>query len=321
MPADRFGAAGAMIPAVIPLILIGAGLIALVAGGIVLASFGPRLRVGRLLASTPRVTVAEAAAIARGGMPRYVRVDGRIDAENEFEDADHRPLVLRRTRIEARAGRGWRRYEDNLEAVPFEIREGLDSIAVDGERIRDGLVVVPRESDGVAGDLGERAPDGVDPSTPVRAIVEQVSSVEHATVLGVPVAVDGAESMTLTAGLGRPLVLTTLEPAEAMRIIAGGSGKPRLAAACLGAGLVLLGLGLAWLLVDVVLPGVVPGVLAASPSPATGGDPRSSGEGPGLVGDPLRALAIVGAVAVVAIGATLAWIRLTGGPGRTPPAS
>jgi hypothetical protein len=84
---------------------------------------------------------------------------------------------------------------------------------------------------------------------------------------------------------------------------------------------VLLGLGSAWLLVDALLPGVVPGALAASPSAATGGDPRSSGEGPGLVGDPLRALAIVGAVAVVAIGATLAWIRLTGGPGRTPPAS
>jgi hypothetical protein len=83
--------------------------------------------------------------------------------------------------------------------------------------------------------------------------------------------------------------------------------------------LVLLGLGLAWLLIDAVLPGVVPSTLAASPSPATGGDPRSSGEGPGLVGDPLRALAIVAAVAVVAIGGTLGWIRLTGGARRTPP--
>lgn len=309
-----------MIPAVIPLILVAAGVIALVAGGVVLASFGPRLRVGRLLASTPRVTVAEALAIARAGAPRYVRVDGRIDAENEFEDADHRPLVLRRTRIEARSGRGWRRYEDSVEAVPFDIREALDSIAIDGERIRDGLVVVPRESEGVAGDLGDRAPEGVDPGVPVRAIVEHVSSVEHAIALGVPVVGHGADDVPLlTAGLGRPLVLTTLEPSEAMRILAGGSGKPRLAAACLGAGLVLLGLGLAWLLADAVLPGIVSGALAASPSPATGGDPRSSGEGPGLVGDPLRALAIVAAVAVLAIGATLAWIRMTGGPGRTPP--
>ncbi len=45
----------------------------------------------------------------------------------------------------------------------------------------------------------------------------------------------------------------------------------------------------AWLLA-VALP-----VLAASPSPtaATGGDPRSSGQGPGLVGDPLLAIGIV----------------------------
>ncbi len=310
----------AMIPAVIPLVLTVAGVLALVAGAIVLATFGPRLRVGRLLASTPRVTVAEAVAIARAGRPRYVRVDGRIDADNEFEDADHRPLVLRRTRIEARTGRGWRRYEDSVEAVPFEIREGLDSIVVDGERIGDGLVVVPRESLGVARDLGERAPEGVDASVAVRAVVEHVSSVEHAIVLGVPiVGATGDEVPRLTAGLGRPLVLTTLEPTEAMRILAGGSGKPRLVAACFGAGVILLGLGLGWLLIDAVLPGIVPAALAASPSPATGGDPRSSGEGPGLVGDPLRAIVIVMVVALAAILGTLGWIRLTGGPGKVPP--
>ncbi len=52
--------------------------------------------------------------------------------------------------------------------------------------------------------------------------------------------------------------------------------------------------------------------LAGSPEPsAAGGDTRSSGEGPGLVGDPLFALAVVVLVASVAIALTLAYVRLT----------
>ena len=320
-----------MIAAVIPLLLLAAGLIALLAAVLLLRSFGRPYRVGRLLAATPGVTVADAIAIAATGIPRYVRVEGRIDAADEFEDADHRPLVLRRTRIEARNGRGWRLFEDSREVVPFAIREALDSIGIDADGLDDGLVVVPRESVGVAADLGERAPDGVDGRTPVRATVQQVSSVEHAIALGVPVPVAGEPasaagsedrpSARLTAGLGRPLVLTTLEPAEAMRILAGGSGRPRLVAACFIAGVGLLAVGAAWALVDALLPGLVAAALAASPSaaPAVGGDPRSSGEGPGLVGDPARAILIVLAIAIVAIGATLAWIRLTGGNAKVPP--
>ena len=57
-------------------------------------------------------------------------------------------------------------------------------------------------------------------------------------------------------------------------------------------------------------------VLAASPSPtaaAAAGDPRSSGQGPGLVGDPLWALAIVVVIGVTALVATLAYVRTTRG--------
>jgi len=64
-------------------------------------------------------------------------------------------------------------------------------------------------------------------------------------------------------------------------------------------------------------------VLAASPSTtaaAAAGDPRSSGQGPGLVGDPLWALAIVVVIGVTALVATLAYVRTTRGredaPGR-----
>jgi len=54
-------------------------------------------------------------------------------------------------------------------------------------------------------------------------------------------------------------------------------------------------------------------VLGASPSPtaAPGGDPRSSGQGPGLVGDPLLALLVVVAIGVGALVVTLAYVRLT----------
>ncbi len=56
--------------------------------------------------------------------------------------------------------------------------------------------------------------------------------------------------------------------------------------------------------------------LAASPTPDVVGDPRSSGQGPGLVGDPLAAIMIVVLIALVALGATLVYVRVTGGPGR-----
>jgi membrane protease YdiL (CAAX protease family) len=52
--------------------------------------------------------------------------------------------------------------------------------------------------------------------------------------------------------------------------------------------------------------------LAASPSPdPIGGDPRSSGQGPGLVGDPLFALLAVVAIGVASVVVTLIYVRLT----------
>ncbi|MBA3235347.1 MAG: hypothetical protein H0T59_05035 [Chloroflexi bacterium] len=54
-------------------------------------------------------------------------------------------------------------------------------------------------------------------------------------------------------------------------------------------------------------------VLGASPSPnAGGGDPRSSGQGPGLVGDPLFAVVGVIVVGLAALLLTLAYVRITG---------
>jgi hypothetical protein len=294
---------------VTPLFPLLAGVALLVVAWLVLRSIGPGVRVGRLLATTPRVTVEEALRIAASGQARYVRVDGRIDAEEDFQDAAHRPLVLRRTRFQARRDGRWVTVDDAREAVPFTVREGLAEIAVDGAALDEGLVVVPRESIGIAADAADRVPPGLAPETPLRARIDQVSSVEHAIVLGVPATVEGVP--TMTEGMGRPLVLTTLEPPEAMRILAGDTPRrPRLVAFLLLAGVVLLVLAIGWWLAQLVIP---PPVAGASPTPGTGGDPRSSGEGPGLVGQPLLALGIVGAIAILSVLATLLYVRLSAG--------
>ena len=74
------------------------------------------------------------------------------------------------------------------------------------------------------------------------------------------------------------------------------------ARAVLGAGLAVV----AW------LTGAMT-AMAASPSPsaASGGDPRSSGQGAGLVGDPAFALLAVVAIGIAAVLITLVYVRLT----------
>jgi hypothetical protein len=55
--------------------------------------------------------------------------------------------------------------------------------------------------------------------------------------------------------------------------------------------------------------------MAASPSPgADAGDPRSSGQGPGLVGDPAFAVLAVVVIGLGTVVATLAWVRMTSRP-------
>lgn len=71
----------------------------------------------------------------------------------------------------------------------------------------------------------------------------------------------------------------------------------------------VIGLGIA----AIGLLAVAASVAAASPSPTggTGADPRSPGQGPGLVGDPVTAVLLVVVIGAVAVGATLAYLRLT----------
>src|SRR4051812_9542039 len=116
---------GGILSAVTPLVPIAVGLLALGIGVAILRSLGPNFRVGRLLAVTPVVPVAEALRLA-GGPPRYVAVQGRIDADAEFEDEAHRPLVLRRVRFETGGGTRRQVVDEHRDVIDFGIREGLD---------------------------------------------------------------------------------------------------------------------------------------------------------------------------------------------------
>ncbi len=235
-----------------PLVVIAAGLAAVAAGTLLLRTYGPRMRVARLLAVTPAVAIAEARQMAAAGTRGYVRVDGRLDADEELPDESARPLVLRRRRIEARRGRDWRLIDEQLEAVPFRVREDLDVIDVDAAALDEGLVTLIRESVGTAAEAAGAVPPaalaGLSGDATLRLRIEMLSSVEHATILGMPtVLADGRVAMT--AGTGRPLVVSTLQRDEAMRVLAEGRrARPVAAAAALAAGLAALAVGLLWAL-------------------------------------------------------------------------
>jgi len=71
----------------------------------------------------------------------------------------------------------------------------------------------------------------------------------------------------------------------------------------------------------IAIPCALPAIAAAAtpaPSQPAAGDPRSSGQGPGLVGDPLTAVIVVAAIAVLTIAATLIYVRATAGRNASP---
>ena len=204
---------------IVVIIGLGAGL----CGALLLRRSGSGWRVGRLLSAAPQRSLAEAAAIAASGEPAYIRIHGRIDSAEEFPADDGKPLVFRRRRLQRGDGRsGWQTFDDERLAVPFGLSERGQRVAIDTETLGAGLVVVARESVGVAADVTADAVTGtlpdLPPDTPVRLRIEQVSAIDHATAAGRPsLAADG--SVVLGPGLGRPLLLTTLELDEAMRVL------------------------------------------------------------------------------------------------------
>ncbi len=224
----------------IPLALFVLGCALLAVAAILLRGVGAGLRIGRLLSAAPETGIGEAIRLARSREERYVRVTGRVTSDEEFPDEHDRPLVFRRRRIQLGDGGRWTTLQDDREAVPFGVRDREGTIAVDVHAIDDGLVVLPRESTGIAADVPGHVPPGTPPERPVRLRIDQVSAVEHAHVAGVP-ALDTRGEPVMSAGLGRPLVLSTLDVPEAMRLLGGGR-RLRLVSvvAGFGAGLALL---------------------------------------------------------------------------------
>jgi hypothetical protein len=229
------------------------GSLALAAGIVLLRRTGQAWRLGRLLAAAPSRSLAEVAAMAATGEAAYVRTHGRVSSHEVFPDEDDRPLVFRRRRLQhLRGRRDWETFADDRVAVPFGLEERGHHVAIDESVLGDGLVVVPRVADGVAADLADRGllddatpgASGMAPHTPVRLRIEEVSAVDHATAVGVPILAPDGRAM-LTAGLGRPLIVTTLEADAAMRVLAAGQRTPVVAAAALlVAGPLLLAIGL-----------------------------------------------------------------------------
>ncbi|MEA2026632.1 MAG: hypothetical protein U9O18_08065 [Chloroflexota bacterium] len=233
------------------LLLVVLGFVALGAGVWLLRRGGTGWRIGRLLSAAPQRSLSQAAVIAAGGEPAYIRIHGRIDSDEEFPGDDGKPVVFRRRRLQHGATRsGWQTFDDERLAVPFGLTERGERVAIDTAALGDGLVVVPRESEGVASDLSEEVVGGslpqVPPGTPIRLRIEQVSTIDHATATGVPtIGEDG--SVILGPGLGRPLLLTTLEIDEAMRVLASGHRSRLLLAVSLLVGalpVVMLGLAM-----------------------------------------------------------------------------
>ena len=230
----------------LPLVLIGAGIAACAGALLALRRSVPGYRIGRILSAAPEVPAADVAAAARTNEP-YVRVHGRIASDEEFPDENDRPLVYRRRRLDLATdatGRRWSTLEDEIKAVPFGLEDAGAYVAIHAADLDAGLVVIPRESTGTAADAPDRVPPGTDPAMALRHRVDQVSAVEHAFVAGRPTLL-GDGTPALTAGHGRPLILTTLELPEAMRILATGHRTfVRGASVALVVGLGLVGLGI-----------------------------------------------------------------------------
>ena len=202
------------------------------------AHLGPRYRVGRLLA------VDAGGQRRRGARPSPAGPPGTSGSA-----AGSTPRTSSRTTRIGRsssAGRGSRcaatgagsTFEDGRERVPFEVREGLEAIAVDDATLDDGLVVVPRESVGTAADVADRVPAGTPTRRPRSACASSRSRRSSTpSSLGVPGLDDGRRA----TAVGRSRPAAHPDHARARRGDARPGRRrgttPVIATACLAVGL------------------------------------------------------------------------------------
>jgi hypothetical protein len=256
-----------------------------------------RTSVGQLLAGLSPISPTEALQLAslRGGSAPYLAIKGSVDAPEIFEDEHHRPLVFRRERVSIADDQGWRVIDVAERSLPFVISDPSNAIRIATADLAEGLVVVERRWEGSVAELHAAAREyqspetrelvtalaASDPTRRARVGLEQISNLDRATAAGQ--LVDGE----LRAGAGRPLVVTTLERSDALRLL-GGEGRGRLATSAVA--LALLALGLLVLVSGIALALASPalGADAASPSPLPtptptpeSGDARNGGVGVG----------------------------------------
>jgi len=270
--------------------------VALIVAGLLLSRrTDARTRAGQLLAGLSPISPTEALKLAalRGGAAPYLAIKGSIDAPEIFEDEHHRPLVYRRERVSVADEGGWRVIDTAERSLPFVVSDPSNSISIATADLADGLVVVERRWEGSVADLHAAGREyqrpetaalvaalaASDPTRRARVGLEQVSNLDRATAAGQLV------NGELRAGVGRPLVVTTLERAEALRLL-GTEGRGRLATSTLA--LAFLALGVLLLLGGIALTFAAPvvGAEAASPSPTPtpnpeSGDARNGGVGVG----------------------------------------
>jgi hypothetical protein len=284
-----------------PVVIVGAALIFF--GLLLSRRTDSRTRAGQLLAGLSPISPTEALRLAalRGDAAPYLAIKGSIDAPEIFEDENHRPLVYRREQVSIADEGGWRVIDTAERSLPFVVSDPSSSISIATADLADGLVVVERRWEGSVADLHAAGREyqshetaalvaaiaASDPTRGARVGLEQISNLDRATAAGQ--LVDGE----LRDGAGRPLVVTTLERAEALRLL-GGEGRGRLASST--AAFALLALGLLLLLGGIALTLASPalGADAASPSPTPtpeSGDARNGGVGVGPGG--LRGLVVM----------------------------
>ena len=276
-----------------PFTLIG---VALIAVGLLLSRrTDVRTRAGQLLAGLSPVTPTEALRLAalRGESSPYLAIKGSIDAVEIFEDENHRPLVYRRERVSIADEGGWRVIDTAERSLPFVVSDPSSSISIATADIAEGLVVVERRWEGSVAELHAagreyQTPETAalvtalaasDPTRGARVGLEQISNLDRATAAGQ--LIDGQ----LRAGAGRPLVVTTLERAEALRLL-GSEGRGRLASSTVA--LAMMALGLTFLIggIALTIATTAIGADAVSPSPSPtptpeSGDARNGGVGVG----------------------------------------
>ena len=265
-----------------PVVIVGAALILF--GLLLSRRTDARTRAGQLLAGLSPISPTDALKLAalRGDAAPYLAIKGSIDAPEIFEDENHRPLVYRRERVSIADEGGWRVIDTAERSLPFVVSDPSSSISIATADLADGLVVVERRWEGSVAELHVagreyQSPETAalvaalavsDPTRGARVGLEQISSLDRATAAGQ--LVDGE----LRAGAGRPLVVTTLERAEALRLL-GTEGRGRLASSTLA--LALLALGLLLLIGGAALALASPalGADAVSPSPTPTPNPES----------------------------------------------